>query len=40
MPRCCPKCYLFEGCENQDECCEECDFYADGDCALSKEEVM
>jgi len=38
MPKCCSSCYLFEDCENRDGCCEECDFYSNGDCGLVEDE--
>jgi len=32
MPKCCSKCYMYEECENKNECCSECDYYSDGEC--------
>ncbi len=37
MPKCCPKCPLFETCESRNECCPKCDFYSNGKCLLAEE---
>lgn len=38
MPKCCPRCPMYEGCDHRNECCPECDFYSDGECLFSEEE--
>jgi len=38
MPRCCIKCYMFDECENKNECCAECDYFSDGTCLYAEEE--
>ncbi|MEM1689440.1 MAG: hypothetical protein QXX33_00440 [Candidatus Hadarchaeales archaeon] len=40
MPRCCPNCYLFEECDQKGECCEECDFFENGRCALKSRDIL
>jgi len=30
MPKCCSKCYMYDECENRNECCQECDYYSNG----------
>ena len=36
MPKCCPKCYMYDECENRNKCCPECDYYSNGDCLYSE----
>jgi len=38
MANCCPKCWQYYGCENRNECCLECDYYANGECIHSEVE--
>ncbi len=36
MPKCCTHCYMFDECENRNECCSECDYYSNGECFYSE----
>ena len=38
MPRCCSNCYMYDECENRNECCSECDYYSGGECLYSEVE--
>jgi len=40
MPKCCSKCYMYDDCENKNECCAECDYYSDGGCLYEEEEKI
>ncbi len=37
MPKCCTKCYMFDECDNKNECCSECDYYSDAKCLYAEE---
>jgi|GEM_PF-1151038 len=34
--KCCFKCYMYDECENRNECCSECDYYSNGECFYSE----
>lgn len=36
MPKCCTHCYMFDECENRNECCPECDYYSNSGCIYSE----
>jgi hypothetical protein len=38
MPKCCSNCYIYDACENRNECCQECDYYSGGECLYSEVE--
>ena len=38
MPKCCPKCYMYDECDHQNGCCSECDYYSNGECIYSEME--
>ena len=39
MPKCCPRCPMYEECEDRNECCPKCDYYSNGECLYTEKEA-
>ena len=39
MTKCCENCWNYDECAMKAQCCEECDYFSEGDCTFGKEEL-